>query len=101
MFPLKVFRFFEQATDVPHASTTQRRASVAQAQGNTAANNEATWPEVDRRQNPERRQADRREKQQAILLNTRKLQGRRKNPGRRLDDKLAAPHSRIHVSVKG
>lgn len=104
MFPLKVFRLFEQAAQTPQNTTQQRRQTAAHAQaggGVTGATDEATWPDVDRRQNDGRRRADRREKQQAILLNTRKLQGRRKDPGRRLEDKLAAPNSRIHFSIKG
>ncbi|MFZ6677825.1 hypothetical protein [Undibacterium sp. Tian12W] len=102
MFPLKVFRIFEQAAEMPHASSQHRRL-VAQGQTpeGKASGDEATWPEIERRQTDNRRNADRREKQQAILLNTRKLQGRRKDPGRRLSDKLAAPNSRIHFSIKG
>ncbi|MES2036807.1 MAG: hypothetical protein V4495_03135 [Pseudomonadota bacterium] len=102
MFPLKVFRIFEQAAEMPHATSQYRRpVAHGQAQDGKSAGDEATWPDVDRRQAKNRRDADRREKQQAILLNTRKLQGRRKDPGRRLSDKLAAPNSRINFSIKG
>ncbi|MFZ6723058.1 hypothetical protein [Undibacterium sp. Ji49W] len=104
MFPLKVFRLFEQAAETPQNTTQQRRQTAATTQasgGATSEADESTWPDVDRRQTDGRRRADRREKQHAILLNTRKLQGRRKDPGRRLEDKLAAPNSRIHFSIKG
>ncbi|BBB58669.1 hypothetical protein UNDKW_0396 [Undibacterium sp. KW1] len=102
MFPLKVFRIFEQAAEMPHASSQQRRpVTQGQLQDGKGAGEEATWPEIDRRQTDDRRSADRREKQQAILLNTRKLQGRRKNAGRRQSDLLASPHSRINFFIKG
>ncbi|MFZ6769697.1 hypothetical protein ACO0LM_21795 [Undibacterium sp. Di26W] len=101
MFPLKVFRLFEQAAETPQNTTQQRRQSAATTQAGSTTTEESTWPEFDRRQNDGRRRADRREKQHAILLNTRKLQGRRKDPGRRLEDKLTAPNSRIHFSIKG
>jgi hypothetical protein len=102
MFPLKVFRIFEQAAETPHATNQYRRpAAHAQAQDGRSASEELSWPEVERREAENRRNADRREKQQAILLNTRKLQGRRKDPGRRLSDKLASPNSRIHFSIEG
>ncbi|MFZ6874916.1 hypothetical protein ACO0LF_22875 [Undibacterium sp. Di27W] len=99
MFPLKVFRLFEQAAETPHATSQHHRP--AHAQDAKSVGEDAVWPEVERRHHEDRRSADRREKQQAILLNTRKLQGRRKNPGRRLSDKLAAPNSRINFSIKG
>lgn len=99
MFPLKVFRIFEQATEMPHASNPHRRP-VAQGQV-LDGSEEATWPDIERRQTDDRRNADRREKQQAILLNTRKLQGRRKNAGRRQSDLLASPHSSINFFIKG
>lgn len=102
MFPLKVFRIFEQAAETPHATSQYRRqVSHGQVHDGKSASEEATWPDVERRQIENRRDADRREKQQAILLNTRKLQGRRKDPGRRLSDKLASPNSRIHFSIEG
>ncbi|MFZ6654346.1 hypothetical protein [Undibacterium sp. TJN19] len=99
MFPLKVFRFFEPTTDIPQTTLLSRRQSTRQASG--IAEEDLRWPQAERRQNQDRRNNDRREKQQAILLNTRKLQGRRKDPGRRQEDKLAAPNSHINISVKG
>ncbi len=92
---------FEQAAETPQNTTQQRRQPAAPVQAGGTATEENSWPEFDRRQKDGRRRADRREKQQAILLNTRKLQGRRKDPGRRREDKLAAPNSRIHFSIKG
>ncbi|MFZ6746516.1 hypothetical protein ACO0LC_25060 [Undibacterium sp. JH2W] len=99
MFPLKVFRLFEQATETPHATSQNHRP--AHAQDAKPVSEDAIWPEVERRRREDRRSTERREKQHAILLNTRKLQGRRKDPGRRLSDKLAAPNSRINFSIKG
>ncbi|MCH8617745.1 hypothetical protein [Undibacterium sp. TS12] len=100
MFPLKVFRLFEQAKEIPHASIQHRRPTSNQTQTGNGGE-DLSWPEVERRQDQDRRHTDRRAKQQAILLNTRKLQGRRQNSGRRLEDQMASQNSRINISIKG
>jgi hypothetical protein len=54
----------------------------------------------ERRKNPNRRNQNRREKQQAILLNTRKPQGRRFSSGRRATDPQI-PADYRPISFKG
>ncbi|MBI3285651.1 MAG: hypothetical protein HYZ65_12505 [Burkholderiales bacterium] len=97
LFPLSVLRYFEPASEQRSPLAAVRPAG---RQPSAAAGKEASsWPEVERRKLDTRRQADRREKQQAILLDTRKTQGRRRTAGRRSDDSQAAPA--IHISVQG
>ncbi|MBC3930826.1 hypothetical protein [Undibacterium curvum] len=58
------------------------------------------WPQTERR-TTNRRQQDRRGVQSAILLNTRKAQGRRKTSGRRANDLSASGTALLGISVKG
>ena len=100
MFPLKPIIFSRQAPD-QHAEihgkkTGQRTLAVA---GNATASAESG--QTERRQQTDRRQNDRREKQHSILLDTRKVQGRRKSPGRRKSDKQDEKGVHIGISIKG
>ncbi|MBC3936688.1 hypothetical protein [Undibacterium rugosum] len=61
---------------------------------------QSDWPQTERRQN-NRRQQDRRGAQSAILLNTRKAQGRRKSLGRRANDHMSNGTVLLGISVKG
>ena len=65
----------------------------------TTISEELVWPDVERRKKDKRHSVDRREKQDSILLNTRKIQGRRHNTGRRLADKEASALSQVHISI--
>lgn len=88
MSPLQLFRIFDyqqpntgalgsrSATNINQAETADPVTTAA------AANNF-----VERRTTPDRRAIERREKQQATFLNTRKTQGRRQTAGRRSSDR--------------
>lgn len=100
MLSLKVLRFFGQ---VPQQQLPSPKIVAASARSShtSPASEELSWPDIERRNIADRRQKDRRDKQQAILLETRKTQGRRRSPGRRItDDYNASPHS-VHISIQG
>lgn len=96
MLPLKISSLFESASGLPSASGSSR--APARPAANGASKEALSWPDIERRQTEQRRQNDRRESQQAILLNTRRPQGRRRTPGRRDEDRQASPA--LHISIK-
>lgn len=99
MLPLQIYRLFDAMQTKDHLSSSlpsQQRERI-----------KAKSPELDlkesqeeRRKNPNRRTQNRREKQQAILLNTRKPQGRRNSAGRRVTDMQGSADYRP-ISFKG
>lgn len=99
MLPLQIYRLFDamqtkdQLASSLHAHQRERIQARAPELNLNALQEE-------RRINPNRRTQDRREKQQAILLNTRKPQGRRHSSGRRATDLQGAGDYRP-ISFKG
>lgn len=84
MLPLQPARLYDyqQPTAESHRQGISRVERATQDQF-TSSTSEAS---EERRQLADRRAIERREKQQAIFLNTRKNQGRRRSAGRRLSD---------------
>jgi hypothetical protein len=98
MLPLKISSFLERAP-LPKASVGPLRPRLAAAESPTLAPAQAVMPEQDRRVNGNRRTMERRGSEQAAFLDTRMPQGRRRNPGRRAEDRQdQAP--RMAISVK-
>ncbi len=95
MLPIKILRLFESQNEsalvLPKRSKLPTLAAAQVPQP-------LSWPEIDRRSGADRRQLDRRQQQQAIILDTRKVQGRRRCAGRRQDD---LPAIRYSLTVKG
>jgi hypothetical protein len=75
------------------------RPRLAAAESPTLAPAQALMPEHDRRINGSRRMAERRGGEQATMLDTRAPQGRRRNPGRRAEDRQDLT-LRMAISVK-
>lgn len=96
MLPLQLTRIFDYqqpATDMYRSDSS--RVNVADGSSQTGA---ATEIIEERRQQTDRRALERREKQQATFLNTRKMQGRRRSAGRRAND---AQNTYRPISLKG
>ena len=100
MFPLKALIFPQRTPEQTSQSSPTRAASRAASGAEEAAQTQNAAFE-ERRGQPDRRKNDRREKQQSILLDTRKAQGRRRSYGRRATDLPAAANSSLPISVKG
>jgi hypothetical protein len=100
MFSLKALRFFEQAAPKLPTPPLARRPRLASDAADSNVATERVWPEVERRNNSERRVSDRREQQHASFLDTRKRQGRRRSSGRRQDDTNAGKRA-MPISVLG
>ncbi len=84
MSPLQILRIFDYQQ--PRVQT-QQAGSLRSASAPQNANAQVVGKiQEERRKTDDRRSADRREKQQATFLNTRKTQGRRQTPGRRSTD---------------
>lgn len=93
MFPLKIAKLFtNQNENVPYQN---RREQVVASPTNLAT---PGWPDIERRSGLDRRHQERRAQQQAIMLDTRKAQGRRRCAGRRQSDQ---PALRYSLTVKG
>lgn len=96
MLPLQLTRIFDYqqpATDMYRSDSS--RVNAADGSSQTSA---ATEIIEERRQQTDRRALERREKQQATFLNTRKMQGRRRSAGRRAND---AQNTYRPISLKG
>ncbi len=96
MLPLQLTRIFDYqqpATDMYRSDSS--RVNAADGSSQTGA---ATEIIEERRQQTDRRALERREKQQATFLNTRKMQGRRRSAGRRAND---AQNTYRPISLKG
>lgn len=97
MLPLQLLRIFDyQQPKVDQGNTPQTNKPEAPDPAQSAA----TTVQIERRVQEDRRSGDRREKQQATFLNTRKPQGRRRSPGRRESDQTREMHYRP-ISIKG
>lgn len=84
MSPLQILRIFDyQQPKVQIPTSGSLRSASAPQNSSTQVVGKI---QEERRKNDDRRSADRREKQQATFLNTRKTQGRRQTPGRRSTD---------------
>ncbi len=92
MLPIKILRLFESQTESALVLPKRGKALAV------LSPQPPGWPEVERRSGIDRRKLDRRQQQQAIMLDTRKVQGRRRCAGRRQDDQ---PAMRYSLTVKG
>lgn len=99
MLPLRIISFAERPQPVPTGVAPVQRRPDATTSTPLPAFTTATRPPYERRQNRDRRLAERREKDQAAFLDTRTPQGRRRSAGRRAEDQFN-PEFRITVSVK-
>lgn len=87
MSPLQIFRIFDYQQPNTGALGSRTANGINQSQTPSASNSITSADRfVERRKTPDRRGEDRREKQQATFLNTRKTQGRRQTAGRRASD---------------
>jgi hypothetical protein len=96
MLPVQLTRIFDYqqpATEMYRSDSTRVNATGDQLQATISSN-----IVEERRQQTDRRALERREKQQATFLNTRKMQGRRRSAGRRLSD---AQNTYRPISLKG
>lgn len=85
MLPLKISSFFDPPATRPSLVTALRpRAPLADSAKLVPA--ETVMPDHDRRVMGDRRVQDRREREQALFLDTRIGQSRRRSGGRRADD---------------
>lgn len=99
MLPLKLRRIFDyQQPKVDQGMSSPQNKSDETAKGEDTTTAPAV--QVERRGQQDRRSGDRREKQQATFLNTRKPQGRRRSPGRRASDQGREMRYRP-ISIKG
>lgn len=96
MRPLQLLRIFDYQQPKVNQGTRHQTKPEANAKGVEAA----APVQVERRAQPDRRTGDRREKQQATFLNTRKPQGRRSSPGRRASDQNNEMRYKP-ISIKG
>jgi hypothetical protein len=96
MLPLQAARIY----DYQQPTTDTSRQDVTRASQTPPDRNANEVSEIaeERRKLTDRRLNDRRERQQAIFLNTRKIQGRRRTAGRRLSDTL---NTYTPISLKG
>ncbi len=92
MFPIKILKLFEAHNE--SAANYAKRPTII----NPAPPPALSWPDVERRSGLDRRHQERRALQQAIMLDTRKVQGRRRCAGRRQTD---LPAMRYSLTVKG
>ncbi len=98
MFPLKPLLPLTPAPEQHPSGTPVTHTKKSSADRDDQQ--QADWPQRDRRIN-DRRQLERRSSQSAILLNTRKAQGRRKSIGRRVSDLPAGGNTHLSISVRG
>ncbi len=97
MRPLQLLRIFDyQQPKVDQ----ENKLSQDKSDATVRADDTATTIPIERRKQVDRRTNDRREKQQATFLNTRKPQGRRRSPGRRASDQEREMTYRP-ISIKG
>lgn len=98
MLPLKISSFFDPPASRP-PQITPLRPRTPLADSPKLVPVEALPPERDRRVTGERRRQDRREKEQALFLDTRMGQSRRRSTGRRADD-MQNGRSPLAISIK-
>ncbi|MEJ7805969.1 MAG: hypothetical protein WKG03_08630 [Telluria sp.] len=97
MLPVKIANYFDKPPP-PQQHVGPGRLRPASPQPPKLVVVQGVAPDVDRRMG-NRRTMERREKEQALFLDTRTPQGRRRNPGRRAEDQLA-PEDRKTISIK-
>ena len=97
MIPLKISSFLERPP-LPQSPLAPMRARLAATESPQLPPAPAGPPEVDRRATS-RRVLERRESEAPAFLDTRVSQGRRRNPGRRVEDRQQSGQ-RIAISVK-
>ena len=103
MLPLRLRRIFDyqQPKADQDLKATADRAEPSRAPPSGSEASDAGKPVlVERRSQVDRRHGDRREKQQATFLNTRKPQGRRHSAGRRESDQGSEMRYK-RISIKG
>ncbi|WP_426103631.1 hypothetical protein [Massilia sp. TSP1-1-2] len=97
MLPVKIDSYFDKPP--PHQSKLgPGRLRPASPQPPKLVAVQGVAPDEDRRVS-NRRTSERREKEQALFLDTRTAHTRRRNPGRRAEDQLA-PEARKTISIK-
>lgn len=97
MLPVKIDSYFDKPP--PHQSHVgPGRLRPVTPQPPKLVALQGVAPEQDRRVS-NRRTMERREKEQALFLDTRTALGRRRNPGRRAEDQLAS-EGRKTISIK-
>jgi hypothetical protein len=101
MNPLQILRIFDyQQSNAEQTAAHWVRNASSSKDAQSKLNKAASAILVERRKTPDRRASDRREKQHATFLNTRKNQGRRAMPGRRASDMQVKMDYRS-ISFKG
>lgn len=98
MLPLKISSFFDPPASRP-PQITPLRPRTPLADSPKLAPVEAVPPERDRRVQGDRRVQDRRAREQALFLDTRLGQARRRSTGRRSEDQERAAQ-RLTISIK-
>lgn len=97
MIPLKISSLFDRPPPAqPYVAPAHPRAAVADSPKLVPV--EAVPPDRERRMQGNRRSQERREKEQALFLDTR-TSGRRRSPGRRADDQFG-PSAHHTISIK-
>jgi hypothetical protein len=97
MLPLKISSFFDPPASRP-PMITPLRPRTPLADSPKLAPVQEVPPDRDRRMLGDRRMQDRREREQALFLDTRLGQSRRRSAGRRAEDQ--AGNARVAVSIK-
>ena len=100
MSPLQIFRIFDYQQPNTGALGSRTASGIQQASDSSKAATQEAASFIERRKMPDRRAGDRREKQHATFLNTRKTQGRRQTAGRRASDAQAKLDYKP-ISLKG
>lgn len=97
MLPLQLLRIF----DYQQPKVDQDNRSSQNKPDTSVSGEDTVAPvQIERRTQADRRNMERREKQQATFLNTRKQQGRRRSPGRRASDQEREMQYKP-ISIKG
>ena len=97
MLPVKIDSYFDKPPP-PQPRVGPGRLRPASQQPPKLVSVQGVAPDEDRRVS-NRRLMERREKEQALFLDTRTPLGRRRSPGRRAEDQLA-PEARKTISIK-
>jgi hypothetical protein len=96
MLPVKIDSYFDRPP--PSQAQVNAGRTRAAAQAPKLVPVQSVVPEEDRRVS-NRRLTERREKEQALFLDTRTPLGRRRSPGRRAEDHTS-PQARKTISIK-
>ena len=98
MIPFRISSLFDRPPPAAgYVAPVRARAPLAEAPKLTVV--EALPPEQDRRMLGNRRMQERREKEQALFLDTR-TSGRRRNSGRRAEDQQDATSAYQAISIR-